>query len=169
MPGGKVAFYTGILPICEDETGIAVVMGHEVAHAIASHARERMSQGLVANGLIGGLQVAMGENPSLTETIFLQAVGIGGQVGMLKFGRDQELEADQLGLIFMSIAYIVLGLIQYAQRLAELLNDDANNQNLIKKERNYWYAYLSLGILFILMESILCFVIIKKSFDVTKV
>ena len=69
----------------------------------------------------------------------------------------------------MSIAYIVLGLIQYAQRLAELLNDDANNQNLIKKERNYWYAYLSLGILFILMESILCFVIIKKSFDVTKV
>jgi predicted Zn-dependent protease len=104
MPGGKVAFYTGILPICEDETGIAVVMGHEVAHAIASHARERMSQGLVANGLIGGLQVAMGEDPSLTETIFLQAVGIGGQVGMLKFGRDQELEADQLGLIFMSIA-----------------------------------------------------------------
>jgi hypothetical protein len=72
-------------------------------------------------------------------------------------------------LIFMSIAYIVLGLIQYAQRLAELLNDDANNQNLIKKERNYWYAYLSLGILFILMESILCFVIIKKSFDVPKV
>jgi len=104
MPGGKVAFYTGILPICEDETGIAVVMGHEVAHAIASHARERMSQGMVANGLIGGLQVAMGEDPSLTQTIFLQAVGIGGQVGMLKFGRDQELEADQLGLIFMSIA-----------------------------------------------------------------
>lgn len=104
MPGGKVAFYTGIMPICQDETGIAVVMGHEVAHAIANHARERMSQGMVANGLLGGVQVAMGENPSLTQTIFLQAIGYGGQVGMLKFSRDQELEADQLGLIFMSIA-----------------------------------------------------------------
>lgn len=104
MPGGKVAFYTGILPICQDEAGIAVVMGHEVAHAIANHARERMSQGLVANGLMGGLQVAMGQNPSLTQTIFLQAVGVGGQVGMLKFSRDQELESDQLGLIFMAIA-----------------------------------------------------------------
>jgi len=104
MPGGKVAFYTGIMPVCQDDTGVAVVMGHEVAHAIASHARERMSQGLVANGLLGGLQAAMGENPTLTETIFMQAVGIGGQVGMLKFSRDQELEADQLGLIFMAIA-----------------------------------------------------------------
>ena len=104
MPGGKVAFYTGIMPICQNENGIAVVMGHEVAHAIANHARERMSQGMVANGLLGGVQVAMGENPSLTQTIFLQAIGFGGQVGMLKFSRDQELEADQLGLIFMSIA-----------------------------------------------------------------
>ncbi|UCS93024.1 M48 family metallopeptidase [Echinicola marina] len=104
MPGGKVAFYTGIMPVCQDETGIAVVMGHEVAHAIASHARERMSQGLVANGLLGGLQVAMGQNPSLTEEIFMQAVGMGSQVGMLKFSRDQELESDQLGLIFMAMA-----------------------------------------------------------------
>jgi predicted Zn-dependent protease len=104
MPGGKVAFYTGIMPICRDEAGVAVVMGHEVAHAIANHARERMSQGLVANGLLGGLQVAMGENPSLTRTIFLQAVGFGGQVGMLRFSRDQELEADKLGLLFMAMA-----------------------------------------------------------------
>lgn len=104
MPGGKVAFYTGIMPVCQDETGIAVVMGHEVAHAIANHARERMSQGMVANGLLGGVQAAIGQNPSLTQTIFLQAIGFGGQVGMLKFSRDQELEADQLGLIFMSIA-----------------------------------------------------------------
>jgi predicted Zn-dependent protease len=104
MPGGKVAFYTGIMPICQDETGVAVVMGHEVAHAIANHARERMSQGMLKNGLLGGVQVAMGENPSLTQTIFLQAIGFGGQVGMLRFSRDQELEADQLGLIFMSIA-----------------------------------------------------------------
>ncbi|MDN3667797.1 M48 family metallopeptidase [Echinicola jeungdonensis] len=104
MPGGKVAFYTGIMPICQNDAGVAVVMGHEVAHAIASHARERMSQGLMANGLMEGLQAAMGQDPTLTETIFMQAVGIGGQVGMLKFSRDQELEADQLGLIFMAIA-----------------------------------------------------------------
>jgi predicted Zn-dependent protease len=104
MPGGKVAFYTGIMPIAPDETGVAVVMGHEVAHAIANHARERMSQGLVANGLLGGLQAAMGQNPNLTQTIFLQAVGFGGQVGMLKFSRNQELEADELGLTFMALA-----------------------------------------------------------------
>lgn len=60
MPGGKVAFYTGIMPICRDEAGVAVVMGHEVAHAVANHARERMSQGLVANGLLGTLGAALG-------------------------------------------------------------------------------------------------------------
>lgn len=104
MPGGKVAFYTGILRICQDDAGIAVVMGHEVAHAIASHSRERMSQGMVANGLLGGLQGAMGQNPTLTQNLFMQAVGMGSQIGMLKFSRDQELEADQLGLIFMAMA-----------------------------------------------------------------
>lgn len=104
MPGGKVAFYTGIIPICQDETGIAVVMGHEVAHAIANHGRERMSNGLLLNGLLGGAQAAMGQNPSLTQNIFLQAFGVGGQLGMLKFSRRHELEADQLGLNFMALA-----------------------------------------------------------------
>jgi predicted Zn-dependent protease len=104
MPGGKVAFYTGILPICQDETGVAVVMGHEVAHAIANHGRERMSNGLLLNGLLGGAQAAMGQNPTLTQSIFLQAFGAGGQLGMLKFSRRHELEADQLGLNFMAMA-----------------------------------------------------------------
>lgn len=104
MPGGKVAFYTAIMPICRDETGIAVVMGHEVAHAIASHARERMSNGLLMNGLLGGVQVAMGQNPTMTQSIFLQAVGYGGQLGMLSYSRKHELEADQMGLNFMAIA-----------------------------------------------------------------
>ncbi len=104
MPGGKVAFYTGIMPYCQDETGIAVVMGHEVAHAIANHARERMSNGLVVNGLLGGVQAALGQNPTLTQGIFLQAAGIGGQLGMLKYSRKHELEADQLGLNFMALA-----------------------------------------------------------------
>jgi predicted Zn-dependent protease len=104
MPGGKVAFYTGIIPICQNETGVAVVMGHEVAHAIANHGRERMSNGLMLNGLLGGVQVAMGQNPTLTQNLFLQAFGIGGQLGMLKFSRRHELEADQLGLNFMALA-----------------------------------------------------------------
>jgi predicted Zn-dependent protease len=104
MPGGKVAFYTGIIPICQDEAGIAVVMGHEVAHAIAHHGRERMSNGMVLNGLLGSAQVAMGQNPTLMQNLFLQAFGVGGQLGMLKFSRKHELEADQLGLNFMALA-----------------------------------------------------------------
>lgn len=104
MPGGKVAFYTGIMPICRDEAGVAVVMGHEVAHAIANHARERMSQGLVANGLLGTVGAALGQNPTLTKQIFYQAVGVGAQVGMLKFSRQHESEADRIGLIFMAMA-----------------------------------------------------------------
>lgn len=104
MPGGKVAFYTGIMPICKDEAGVAVVMGHEVAHAVANHARERMSQGLVANGLLGTLGAAFGQNPTLTKQLFFQAVGVGAQVGMLKFSRQHESEADKIGLIFMAMA-----------------------------------------------------------------
>jgi predicted Zn-dependent protease len=104
MPGGKVAFYTGIIPICKDETGIAVVMGHEVAHAIAHHGRERMSNAMVMNGLLGTAQAAMGQNPTLTQSIFLQAFGAGGELGMLSFSRKHELEADQLGLNFMALA-----------------------------------------------------------------
>lgn len=104
MPGGKVAFYTGILPITENETGIAVVMGHEIAHAVASHSRERMSNGMVANLGLSVLSSAMGQNPSMTQQIFLQSVGIGSQLGMLKFSRKHELEADELGLLFMAMA-----------------------------------------------------------------
>jgi predicted Zn-dependent protease len=104
MPGGKVAFYTGIMPICKDENGVAVVMGHEVAHAIANHGRERMSQGLVANGLLGTISGAMGQDPTLTQQVFMQAVGMGTQIGMLKFSRQHESEADKIGLIFMAMA-----------------------------------------------------------------
>ncbi len=104
MPGGKVAFYTGIMPVCKDELGIAVVMGHEVAHAIANHGRERMSQGLVTQMGISTIGGAMGENPSLTQQIFLQSMGMGTQLGMLKFSRQHESEADKIGLIFMSMA-----------------------------------------------------------------
>lgn len=104
MPGGKVAFYTAIMPICKDEAGVAVVMGHEIAHAIANHGRERMSQGMVANGLLGTLGAAMGQNPGLTSQLFMQAVGMGAGIGMLKFSRNHESEADKIGLMFMAMA-----------------------------------------------------------------
>lgn len=105
MPGGKVAFYTGIIPICRDETGIAVVMGHEIAHAIAGHGNERMSQGVAAQ--MGGLavSVAVSQKPEATQNIFLGAYGIGSQLGgMLPFSRLHESEADKMGLMFMAMA-----------------------------------------------------------------
>lgn len=104
MPGGKVVVYSGILPITKTEEGLAVVMGHEIAHAIARHGNERMSQGLVAQGVTTGLAVAMKDKPALTQQIFLGAVGAGSQVGMLAFGRNQESEADKMGLVFMAMA-----------------------------------------------------------------
>ncbi len=104
MPGGKVAFYTGIMPVAKDEAGVAVVMGHEIAHAVAAHARERMSTGLITNFGVGVLSTALGQNPSLTQNILLQSVGIGSELGMLKFSRNHELEADQMGLIFMAMS-----------------------------------------------------------------
>ncbi len=104
MPGGKVAFYTGILPICEDDAGVAVVMGHEIAHAVANHGGERMSQGLLANLGLSALSVAIEEKPTLTNQLLLQAAGIGTQIGMLKFSRSHESESDQMGLIFMAMA-----------------------------------------------------------------
>jgi len=104
MPGGKVAFYTGIMPICQDELGVAVVMGHEVAHAIAKHGNERMTQGLATQ--LGGaaLSVALQDKPALTQNIFMQSYGIGSQLGILKYSRTHESEADRLGLTFMAIA-----------------------------------------------------------------
>ncbi|MEQ9262810.1 MAG: M48 family metallopeptidase [Owenweeksia sp.] len=105
MPGGKVAFYTGILPICETKQGVAVVMGHEVAHAIARHGNERMSQGLVQQ--LGGvaLAVALKDKPAETQALFMGAYGVASQVGvLLPFSRTHESEADHLGLIFMAMA-----------------------------------------------------------------
>lgn len=105
MPGGKVAFYTGILPVCKDEKGVAVVMGHEVAHAIANHGGERMSQGLIQQ--MGGiaLAVAVRNEPEETQALYYTAYGIGTTFGaMLPFSRLHESEADKLGLIFMAMA-----------------------------------------------------------------
>lgn len=104
MPGGKVAFYTGILPICQDEQGVAVVMGHEVAHAIARHGLERVNQTYAKQiGLTVGA-VALGQDPTSTQRIIFQAVGLGADLTLLKYSRTHESEADELGLLFMAMA-----------------------------------------------------------------
>lgn len=120
MPGGKVVFYTGILPICQDENGIATVMGHEIAHAIAEHGNERMSQSLLVELGGMGLQAALQKEPALTQQLAMAAFGIGSQVGvLLPFSRLQESEADHLGLIFMAMAgYDPNYAIQFWQRMA---------------------------------------------------
>ena len=121
MPGGKVAFYTGILPVCIDEKGVAVVMGHEIAHALANHGNERMSQGMVAQFGMSSLGAAMGENPTQTKVLFQQAVGMGTQVGMLKFSRSNESEADHIGLILMAMAgYDPNEAVEFWKRMAAM-------------------------------------------------
>ncbi len=103
MPGGKIVFYSGIMPIAQDEAGVAAIMGHEVAHALANHGQQRMSASqLQALGAVGvGIATANTENAAL----YNQAYGIGSQVGvMLPFSRSHETEADRIGLTLMAIA-----------------------------------------------------------------
>jgi predicted Zn-dependent protease len=105
MPGGKVVIYTGILDITKTETGLAVVMGHELAHAIGRHGNERMSQYMVAEVGFSALDVALMNEPEQTRALWLTAAGVGAQLGvLLPFSRKHESEADELGLIFMAAA-----------------------------------------------------------------
>ena len=105
MPGGKAAVYTGILPFTKDETGLAVVLGHEVGHALANHGNERMSQELLAN--MGGtaLSVALSSQPQMTQELAMAAFGAEASIGvLLPYSRLQESEADHIGLILMARA-----------------------------------------------------------------
>ena len=121
MPGGKVVFYEGILPYTKDENGLAVVMGHEIAHAVARHGNERMSQQLVTQ--LGGMALAKAieEKPQETQQIFMIAYGLGSQVGvMLPYSRLHEKEADRLGLIFMAMAgYNPNGAVAFWERMSK--------------------------------------------------
>lgn len=121
MPGGKIVVYTGILPLTQNEAALAVVMGHEVAHALARHGNERMSQGLFQQ--MGGLALsaAISSKPAETQNLFMTSYGIGTNIGvMLPFSRKNELEADKLGLMFSALAgYDPRESINFWQRMAK--------------------------------------------------
>lgn len=104
MPGGKVVVYTGLLPVTQNETGLAIVMGHEIAHAIARHGNERMSQGLLVQLGGIGLAVATSTKSGPTQDIFNQSYGVASTLGTLAYSRKHESEADKLGLVFMAMA-----------------------------------------------------------------
>jgi predicted Zn-dependent protease len=104
MPGGKIAFYTGILPIAENETGIAAIMGYEVAHALANHGQQRMSAAYIQQGLAVAGNIALA-NDQQALSIFNQSYGVVSNVGgMLPFSRSHETEADKIGVYLMAIA-----------------------------------------------------------------
>lgn len=147
MPGGKVVVYTGLLPITQTETALAIVMGHEIAHAIANHGNERMSQAMVQQ--LGGaaLEVALSQKPQETKDLFLTSYGVGSQVfGMLPFSRNQETEADHYGLIFAAMAgYDPQEAIPFWERMAatgggsppEFLSTHPSNQTRTRKIKQF--------------------------------
>ncbi|MBI4396191.1 MAG: M48 family metallopeptidase [Elusimicrobia bacterium] len=105
LPGGKVAVYTGLLPITQNEAGLAVVMGHEIAHAIAKHGAERLSEQMLLTVGEVSLAVAMQKKPQETRVLMQTAYGVGtGLAVVLPFGRFQEAEADHIGLIYAAKA-----------------------------------------------------------------
>jgi predicted Zn-dependent protease len=105
LPGGKVAVYTGILPITRDDAGLAAVLGHEVSHAIARHGGERMSQEMLVQSGLAATQAALARNDPLVVQSVTALLGAGASVGLiLPFSRSQESEADHLGLIYMAKA-----------------------------------------------------------------
>ena len=126
MPGGKVVVYSGLLPVTQTEGALACVMGHEIAHAVARHGNERMSQALIVQ--LGGtaLQVALSQKPQLTQDIFLQSYGISSQLGMLKYSRTHESEADKMGLVFMAMAgYDPSEAVSFWERMAKASGGNA--------------------------------------------
>jgi predicted Zn-dependent protease len=121
MPGGKVVVYSGMLPVTRDDAGLAVVMGHEIAHAVAKHSNERMSQALVLQ--LGGqaLSQALQDRPQQTQDIWMSLFGVGAQLGaVLPHSRVQESEADHLGLLFMAMAgYDPNAAVGFWQRMSQ--------------------------------------------------
>jgi len=131
MPGGKVAIYTGILPVTQNEAGLATVMGHEIAHAIAKHSNERYSQEMIAQGL-GAIVGTAVTKTEAGMNVFNQVYGIGAQTGvLLPNSRKQESEADRLGLTFMAMAgYDPQNAVYFWQRMAAQKNGQSTPEFL---------------------------------------
>jgi len=121
MPGGKVVVYTGILAIAQDDAGLATVLGHEIAHVVAKHGNERMSQALITEMGGAALSVAMSNAPEATRNLFAASYGAGTQLGiLLPFSRLHESEADRIGLTLMALAgYDPRAAIGFWGRMAE--------------------------------------------------
>lgn len=147
MPGGKVVFYTGIMPICENDNGVAAVMGHEVAHAFAKHGQERMTNSYGQQ--IGGLLVALGTSNKSAESqqMWNTAFGVTSGLGMLKFSRVHEQEADRLGLVFMLMAgydgkeaaevWVRMSAKSGGSSQPEILSTHPSNESRIQDLRSY--------------------------------
>jgi predicted Zn-dependent protease len=120
MPGGKVVVYTGILPLTKNEQGLAVVLGHEIAHAVAEHGNERMSQEMIAQFGGSALSELLKSKPAETQQLWMGVFGVGAQYGvLLPYSRTHESEADHLGLIFLAMAgYDPNGALDFWQRMA---------------------------------------------------
>lgn len=133
MPGGKVVVYAGLLPIAQDEAGLAVVMGHEIAHALAKHGAERMTQGLIVE--LGGMALskALTNRPEETKNLFMRSYGIGTQYGVLyPYSRVHEKESDHLGLIFMAMAgYDPAEALGFWQRMTDAKKDQPQPPELL--------------------------------------
>ena len=122
MPGGKIAVYTGLLDITKNEDGLAAVMGHEIAHAVAKHSVERASRGVLLNTGTAILDIATkGKVSQINRTTGMNAVGLLSQIGIMNpFNRKQESEADYLGLIFASLSgYDIRETIKVWERMKE--------------------------------------------------
>ncbi|MGY4539691.1 putative Zn-dependent protease [Mucilaginibacter sp. UYNi724] len=119
MPGGKVAVYSGILPVTATDAGLATVMGHEIGHAIAHHSAEALSQQMAVQAGGTAIGAATGSKSQATQTIIGTLYGVGGQLATLKYSRDKENEADRLGLTFMAMAgYDPRLAVSFWQRMA---------------------------------------------------
>lgn len=132
MPGGKIVFYTGILPVTQNADGMAVVMGHEIAHVVARHGNERMSQQLLVQTGGVALATAMRDSPQETRNLLLASYGVGTAVGMiLPYSRAHEREADRMGMIFMAMAgYNPREAVAFWERMDKMADSSAPPQFL---------------------------------------
>ena len=143
MPGGKIVVYEGILPVTQDEASLAIVLGHEIAHAVAKHSAERISNEYkqqAAVSVLGGVASAAGMGPN-TASIASSVIGIGTKAWTSGFSRSQESEADHIGLIFAAMAgYDPQGALAFWQRMAaagnssnSIFSDHPSDEKRIKQ------------------------------------